>query len=72
LLPILAASRIRYANKHDSRLVALLGRAGVALGSATHALISKGGWPARRGHLRSLAVALTPLPADPSRLVRGR
>lgn len=72
LLPILAASRIRYANKHDSRLVALLGRAGVALGSATHAVVSKGGWPARRGHLRSLVVALTPLPSDPSRLVRGR
>jgi N-acetylglucosaminyl-diphospho-decaprenol L-rhamnosyltransferase len=72
LLPILAASRIRYANKHDSRVVALLGRAGVALGSATHAVVSQGGWPARRGHLRSLAVALTPLPADPSRLVRGR
>lgn len=72
LLPILAASRIRYANKHDSRPVALLGRAGVALGSATHALVSKGGWAARRGHLRALAVALLPLPADPSRLVRGR
>jgi GT2 family glycosyltransferase len=72
LLPILAASRIRYSNKHDSRLAAVLCRVGVALGSATHALISKGGWPARRGHLRSLAVALTPLPADPSRLVRGR
>ena len=54
------------------RVVALLGRAGVALGSATHAVVSQGGWPARRGHLRSLAVALTPLPADPSRLVRGR
>ena len=72
LLPILAASRIRYANKHDSPPVALLGRLGVALGSLTHAVVSKGGWPARRGHLRSLTVALTPLPADPSRLVRGR
>ena len=71
LLPILAASRIRYANIHDSRAVALLGRAGVALSSATHAVVSKGGWPPRRGHLRSLAVALTPLPDDPSRLVRG-
>lgn len=71
LLPILAASRIRYANKHDSRLVALLGRAGIALGEATHAVISKGGRPARVGHLRALAVALLPLPADPSRLVRG-
>jgi len=72
LLPILAASRIRYADKHDSRVVAALGRAGVALGCATHVLVGRGGWPARRGHLRALAVALKPLPADPSHLVRGR
>lgn len=72
LLPILAASRIRYANKHDSRQVAFANRIGVALGSATHAIVSSGGWPARRGHLRALGVALSPLPADPSHLVRGR
>ena len=71
LLPILAASRIRYANKHEARLVALLSRGGVALGATTHAIVSKGGWPARRGHLRSLVVALSPLPSDPSRLVSG-
>jgi GT2 family glycosyltransferase len=72
LLPILAASRIRYANKHAARATALLERAGVALGAATHVVVSKGGAPARRGHLKALAVALRPLPADPSRLVRGR
>lgn len=72
LLPLLAASRIRYATKHDPRAAVLLGRAGVALGSATHAVVSRGGWDARRNHLRALAVALRPLPADPSRLVRGR
>lgn len=72
LLPILAASRIRYANKHDRPLVALLGRVGVALGSATHAIVSKGGLDGRRGHLRALAVALSPLPTDPSRLMRRR
>lgn len=72
LLPILAASRIRYANKHDRPLVALLGRAGVALGSATHAIVSKGGWAGRRGHLRALGVALSPLPSDPSHLMRRR
>ena len=33
---------------------------GVALGAATHAIAARGGWPARRGHLRALAVALTP------------
>jgi GT2 family glycosyltransferase len=71
LLPILAASRIRYANKHEPRHVALLSRGGVALGSTTHAIVSKGGWPARRGHLRSLVVALSPLPSDPSHLVSG-
>jgi len=72
LLPILAASRIRYSKKHDSPLVALATRAGVALGAATHTIVSGGGVAARRGHLRALAVALKPLPSDPSHLVRGR
>lgn len=71
LLPILAASRIRYARKHGRRLGALLERTGVALGAATHAIVSKGGRPARFGHLRALSVALRPLPDDPSRLVRA-
>ena len=71
LLPILAASRIRYANKHDGRVTARLGRVGVALGSVTHALVVAGRL-ARHGAAISArsAVALTPLPADPSRLVR--
>lgn len=72
LLPILAASRIRYARKHRTPAVALLERVGVALGAATHAVASKGGMTARAGHARALAVALRPLPADPSHLVRGR
>jgi N-acetylglucosaminyl-diphospho-decaprenol L-rhamnosyltransferase len=71
LLPILAASRIRYSAKHDGPLRTVLVRAGVALGAATHAVASRGGWRARRGHLRALVVALMPLPMDPSRLVRG-
>jgi GT2 family glycosyltransferase len=72
LLPILAASRIRYSAKHDGRLVALLVRAGVALGALTHSIVTSGGWRGRRGHLRALAVALRPLPSEPSRLVRDR
>ena len=70
LLPILAASRIRYSAKHDSRLELLAVRASVALGAATHAVLARSG-AARRGHLRALGVALRPLPAQPSRLVRG-
>lgn len=70
LLPILAASRIRYSDKHESRPVALAVRASVALGAATHVLLARSG-AARRGHLRALGVALRPLPAEPSRLVRG-
>lgn len=72
LLPILAASRIRYARKHAGRVGAFLERAGVAFGSITHAVVGRGGRAARRGHLGALAVALTRLPDDPSRLVRGR
>ena len=70
LLPILAASRIRYSAKHDRPLVAALVRATVAAGAMTHVLVARNG-AARRGHLRALGVALKPLPAEPSRLVRG-
>ena len=70
LLPILAASRIRYAEKHDAPLVAALVRGAVALGALTHAIVARSG-AARRGHLRALGVALKPLPAEPSHLVRG-
>ncbi len=70
LLPILAASRIRYSAKHDSRSALLAMRASVALGAATHAVVARSR-AARRGHLRALGVALRPLPAEPSHLVRG-
>ncbi len=70
LLPILAASRIRYSAKHDPAAVVLALRASVALGAATHVVLARSG-EARRGHLGALGVALRPLPAEPSRLVRG-
>jgi N-acetylglucosaminyl-diphospho-decaprenol L-rhamnosyltransferase len=70
LLPILAASRIRYSAKHDPAPVVLALRASVALGAATHVVLARSG-AARRGHLGALGVALRPLPAEPSRLVRG-
>lgn len=70
LLPILAASRIRYSAKHDSAPVRLASRASVALGAATHVVVARNS-ATRRGHLRALAVALRPLPAEPSHLVRG-
>ena len=70
LLPILAASRIRYSSKHDSRPVLLAMRASVALGAATHVVLARSS-ATRRGHLRALGVALRPLPAEPSHLVRG-
>lgn len=60
LLPVLAASRVRYARKHQSAPVALLERLGVALGALTHAIVARGGIAARRGHLRALVRALSP------------
>jgi N-acetylglucosaminyl-diphospho-decaprenol L-rhamnosyltransferase len=62
LLPVLAASRVRYARKHERPLVIMLERLGIALGSLTHAIVTKGGNAARRGHIRSLGRALTPRP----------
>jgi GT2 family glycosyltransferase len=60
LLPVLAASRIRYARKHRSRLVAELERVGVGLGALTHVVVARGGIAVRVGHARALAVAVAP------------
>ncbi len=62
LLPVLAESRLRYARKHLPRRAAMLERVGIGLGALTHAAIARGGAPARRGHLRSLARALSVRP----------
>jgi GT2 family glycosyltransferase len=66
LLPVLAASRVRYARKHHGAAYAFLERLGVALGAATHALTARD--PAlRRGHLEALRTALRGAPALPER-----
>jgi N-acetylglucosaminyl-diphospho-decaprenol L-rhamnosyltransferase len=62
LLPVLVASRLRYARKHRSRAGAVAERAGIALGAVTHAVVTRGGAPARRGWLRALGRALRPRP----------
>jgi hypothetical protein len=59
LLPVLAASRLRYAQRHRSRLAAALERGGVALGEATHALVGRGGLDARAGHARAAWAAIS-------------
>jgi N-acetylglucosaminyl-diphospho-decaprenol L-rhamnosyltransferase len=59
LLPVLAASRLRYAAKHHSAAGAALERIGIGLGSLTHALISRGGRPARGGHLQALRLVMS-------------
>jgi GT2 family glycosyltransferase len=59
LLPVLAASRIRYAAKHRSTAGALLERLGVALEALTRLVVSRGGWAARAGHARSLVLAVS-------------
>ncbi len=58
LLPVLAASKIRYAQKHEPPIRALAERLGVGLQSLTHVVVSQGGRSRRAGHLRSLLVAL--------------
>jgi len=59
LLPVLAASRVRYARKHAGHVAAQAERLGVALGSLTHALLGRRGPAARRGHARAFVTALT-------------
>jgi hypothetical protein len=58
LLPTLASSRIRYAEKHHGSGRAALERAGVCLSALTHALVTRRGAAARGGHARSLRLAL--------------
>ena len=66
LLPVLAESRVRYARKHFGPVRASLDRLGVALGAATHAVVSHGGRAQRAGHVASLRAAGLGRPARPS------
>jgi GT2 family glycosyltransferase len=58
LLPILAASRIGFAEKHRGRVSVVTERVGLAVASITHMLVGRGGFAARRGHAGALLVAL--------------
>jgi N-acetylglucosaminyl-diphospho-decaprenol L-rhamnosyltransferase len=60
LLPVLAASRLRFARKHCDRRTAALVRAGIALSALTHAAFTTKGRSARRGHLAALAYTVSP------------
>jgi N-acetylglucosaminyl-diphospho-decaprenol L-rhamnosyltransferase len=62
LLPVLAASRVLYADKHRHAWFAAAERLGVAFGAATHIIAGRGGPPARRGHARALRRALARRP----------
>jgi GT2 family glycosyltransferase len=57
-LPVLAASRVRYAALHRSRTGALAERIGIGLEAATHMLLGRGGRATRLGHAESLRVSL--------------
>ena len=58
LLPVLVRSRILYTSKNCSPFTAALHRFGFAVESITHALVTKGGWPVRRGYLDAFRVTL--------------
>jgi hypothetical protein len=58
LLPMLAASRLRYARRHRGRLASLAERAGIGLGEALRTVVGAGGASYRRGHLAALLVIL--------------
>lgn len=58
-LPYLVASRIRYAEKHRSRLYSLLERLGVGIEELLRVLVSRGGFRARAAHARSLRLVLS-------------
>jgi len=58
LLPVLARSRVRYAQKHFRRWTARAHRAGIALGSLTHAVVGRKR-DARKGHVRAFVATLS-------------
>jgi N-acetylglucosaminyl-diphospho-decaprenol L-rhamnosyltransferase len=58
LLPVLARSRVLYAERHRGRIAATAERLGVALGALAHAAVGRGGRAVRRGHLVAAARAL--------------
>lgn len=60
VLPLLAKSRVRYAEKYRSRAGRIAERAGLAIAAVTHAVLSRG---VRRAHLNSLKILLTRAPS---------
>ena len=53
LLPVLAASRVRYARKHQGAAAATLVRLAIALGALARLVVARGGLRARAGHARA-------------------
>jgi N-acetylglucosaminyl-diphospho-decaprenol L-rhamnosyltransferase len=71
LLPVMAASRIRYARKHLRGPFPLLERLAMSLLALTHVVVSRGGRARRAGHAAALLVALgLRSPAYPRRTSR--
>jgi N-acetylglucosaminyl-diphospho-decaprenol L-rhamnosyltransferase len=68
-IPLLAASKVRYAANNRSRRAALIARVGVALGALTHLIVSRDGFAARLAHARAFHVVISrqpkPRPAKP-------
>jgi N-acetylglucosaminyl-diphospho-decaprenol L-rhamnosyltransferase len=58
LLPVLAASRVRYAEKHGNPVTAFAERIGLALEALTHAAMTRRGRAARLGYVRAFAEAM--------------
>lgn len=71
LLPVAAASRIRYMRKHHGHAGAFLERVGVGLRALVHVVVTREGWDARLGHARSLQVVTTRAPDDTNPLARA-
>jgi GT2 family glycosyltransferase len=61
LLPVLAASRLRYARLHEPRPIAALHRLGLVLEALTRLVLTRGGTAARAGHAQALLLLIRPL-----------
>jgi N-acetylglucosaminyl-diphospho-decaprenol L-rhamnosyltransferase len=63
LLPVLAESRVRYARKHGGPVAAALERVGIGLLAFSRLIVTRGGAPARAGHVAAMRAAAGRMPA---------
>jgi N-acetylglucosaminyl-diphospho-decaprenol L-rhamnosyltransferase len=72
LVPVLAASRVRYLEKHERRPAAAAHRVGLGLDAVARVVFARGGLESRAAHARALAAIAGAPPGRPQASANGR